>query len=151
MVRFETSLAKWEEDSKEQTKSILKSKAELTPSPVLTPPGAAPSTERLRVKPFQRNVAMAAIMNCVGASQAGQAGELGDTTDNLLSAEQKKVMFKTPSPSNSQSTVASLESGSQVSVSQDQEADIPVPLPPNPPPPHRGVHAMADCAGRKGF
>ena len=107
----------WEEDSKEQTKSILKSKAELTPSPVLTPPGAAPSTERLRVKPFQRNVAMAAIMNCVGASQAGQAGELGDTTDNLLSAEQKKVMFKTPSPGNSQ---ASTVDSSQLSASQDE-------------------------------
>ena len=39
----------WEEDNREQTKSILKSKADLTPSPVLTP---SPSTDRLRIKSF---------------------------------------------------------------------------------------------------
>ena len=109
----------WEEDNKEQTKSILKSKTELTPSPVLTPPGVSPLPDKARAKPFQRNVAMAAIMNCVGAG----VGESTDTSENLLSAENKKVMFKTPSPGNSQ---ASTVDSSQLSASQDDFPPAPV-------------------------
>ena len=150
----------WDESSVtvaagDKTRSILKLKSEqASPSPASTP---SPTSASARAKPrlFQRNVAMAAILSSVGDPELDRPGP-GDiaSTDTLLTAaaaENKKVMFKTPSPSNSQSTVASLESGSQVSVSQDQEADIPEPLPPNPPPPHRDVHAVADCAGRKGF
>ena len=101
----------WEESNKELTKSILKTKTEENSSPVLTP---SPMTEKTKGKPFHRNVAMAAIMNSV--SLTSPESEPGDS---------KKVMFKTPSPGNSQ---ASTISSSQQSASQDE-----IPLLPNPP------------------
>merc|ERR1719154_586301 len=119
----------WDEASaihssvKDNTKSILKMKT--TPSPSPTSPVPAKPKPRL----FQRNAAMAAIMNTVNEST-----DTEEKNTELLSAvpENKKVMFKTPSPSNSQSSGPG-DSGSQISVSQD---DIPVPLlPPLPPRP----------------
>jgi len=117
----DSPLPVWEESNKEQTKSILKTKTEQTPSPVLTP---SPLTDKSKGKPFHRNVAMAAIMNSVGLSSPET--EAGDN---------KKVMFRTPpgSPGNSQ---ASTVDSSQLSTSQE---DIPVSLLPNPPPPPRAA------------
>merc|ERR1719154_468596 len=91
----------WDEASaiqssvKDNTKSILKMKT--TPSPSPTSPVAAKPKPRL----FQRNAAMAAIMNTVNEST-----DTEEKNTELLSAvpENKKVMFKTPSPSNSQSS-----------------------------------------------
>ena len=112
----DSPLPVWEESDKEQTKSILKTKLGQTPSPVLTP---SPVTEKAKGRPHHRNVAMAAIMNSVGLASPESE------SDN------KKVMFKTPSPGNSQ---ASTVDSSQQSASQDE---LPVTLLPNPPPPAR--------------
>merc|ERR1719391_812364 len=105
----------------EGTKSILKMKSDpspTTPSPISSP---HPTTSVTKAKPklFQRNVAMAAILNTMESSP-------NEEKDNLnLLGDGKKVMFKTPSPSNSQTSTVD----SQVCGSQDE---TPVSLASNP-------------------
>lgn len=106
----------------DKTKGILKTTSD--PSPVS--PISSPSPVTPRPKPPQRNVAMAAILKRAGLASTNPSPEI----DQPL-GDNKKVMFKTPSPSNSQASTA--DSGSQVSASQEQD-DI-IPLLPNPPPP----------------
>jgi len=110
----DSPLPVWEDSNsgstQEGTKSILKMKSDpspSTPSPISSP---HPSTSVTKSKPklFQRNVAMAAILNTMESS-----GNDDKENPNLL-GDGKKVMFKTPSPSNSQtSTVDSQVCGSQ--------------------------------------
>jgi len=106
----------------DKTKGILKSASDPSPASPLS----SPSPVTPRPKPPQRNVAMAAILKRAGLASANPSPEIDQP-----SADSKKVMFKTPSPSNSQASTA--DSNSQVSASQEQD-DV-VPLLPNPPPP----------------
>ena len=106
----------------DKTKSILKSTVETSPvSSVSSPSPITP-----KPKPPQRNVAMAAILKRAGLASSNPSEEVDHPA-----TESKKVMFKTPSPSNSQ--VSTADSNSQVSASQEQD-DV-IPLLPNPPPP----------------
>ena len=109
----------------DKTKGILKTASDPSPaSPISTPSPVTP-----RPKPPQRNVAMAAILKRAGLASSNPSPELEQPT-----TDSKKVMFKTPSPSNSQASTA--DSCSQISASQEQD-DV-VPLLPNPPPPKGG-------------
>ena len=128
----DSPLPVWDESQasseQDKTKSILKMKSDSTPSPSSPVPSPV-SSVKPKPKLFQRNVAMAAIMNSVGA-------EMEDNKMLTTGDSKKTVMFKTPSPSNSQSS-SNIDSNSQFSASQD---DLPVPLLPNPPPPPRTGH-----------
>jgi len=109
----------------DKTKGILKTTSDLSPASPLS----SPSPMTPRPKPPQRNVAMAAILKRAGLASSNPSPELEQTQSSAQ--DSKKVMFKTPSPSNSQPSTQ--DSSSQVSASQDQD-DV-VPLLPNPPPP----------------
>eukprot|EP00092_Neocalanus_flemingeri_P008491 GFUD01009148.1.p1 GENE.GFUD01009148.1~~GFUD01009148.1.p1 ORF type:complete len:982 (+),score=337.04 GFUD01009148.1:78-2948(+) len=105
----------------DKTKGILKTSDPSPSSPVSSPSPVTP-----RPKPPQRNVAMAAILKRAGLASANPSPDIEQSA-----GDNKKVMFKTPSPSNSQASTA--DSNSQFSASQEHD-DV-IPLLPNPPPP----------------
>ena len=112
----DSPLPVWDESSSDQAKTKMKSEPSPSPSSA-----AASLVSSVKPKLFQRNVTMAVIMNSVGA-------EMEDNKMLTTGDSKKTVMFKTPSPSNSQSS-SNIDSNSQSSASQD---NIPVSLLPTP-------------------